>query len=252
MLRLEQVTKRYGDHTVLDGISFSVQEGEVVAVIGPSGSGKSTLLRCINFLETPSEGSIWLAGDKICEQGAGRGDHLPSARQLMQLRRKIGFVFQSFNLFPHMTALENIVLAQIHTLGLPKDEARTRGKDLLRQVGLPDKADAHPTRLSGGQQQRIAIARALALEPVLMLFDEPTSALDPEMRGEVLDVLRRLAANGMTMMISTHEMRFAADVAHHVMFIADAQVVEQGPPAEVLKNPQHQRTRQFLQRILEA
>lgn len=214
-----------------------------MAIIGPSGSGKSTLLRCINFLEIPDSGRIALAGMKIDAR-----NH-PTQKQILDLRRSVGMVFQSFNLFPHMTVLENVTLAQKRVLGRDSKEADSRSMDLLRRVGLEDKASQYPHRCSGGQQQRIAIARALALNPKVMLFDEPTSALDPELGLEVLSVMRELAHEGMTMIVVTHEMHFAESVSDHVMIMADGKVIESGPSVEVMKNPQSARAKRFLQAV---
>lgn len=250
LLRLEQISKSFGDHVVLNCVDLDVAGGEVVALIGPSGAGKSTLLRCVNLLETPTAGRIVLQGTAV---GATRKGIWvpPPATELTRLRRRVGMVFQSFNLFPHLTALQNVVLGQVHTLARSKGESEERARDLLDRVGLLNKADSRPAQLSGGQQQRIAIARALALDPVLMLFDEPTSAIDPELGAEVLRVMRQVADSGMTMMIVTHEMHFAEDVADRVAFIADGGIMEQGPPSEILRHPQHQRTQQFLAAVLD-
>ncbi len=250
MLRLKQVTKRFGSHSVLNGVDLDVAPSRVVALIGASGSGKTTLLRCVNFLEPPSGGEVWLDGERI---GMRQGRHGPvalPARMLRLQRAEIGIVFQQFNLFPHMTAIENVIEAPMAVRGMARRAAVALGLDLLAQVGLADRADHLPARLSGGQQQRVAIARSLAMRPKLMLFDEPTSALDPELVGEVLGVMRRLAADGMTMLVVTHEMGFAAEVAHEVVFMDGGLVVEQGPPAEVLRRPAQPRTQAFLQRLL--
>jgi ABC-type polar amino acid transport system ATPase subunit len=226
---------------VLTGVDLDVAPREVVCLIGPSGSGKSTLLKCINLLQPPDAGTIELNGLEL----TGRGTDVDAARS------RIGMVFQHFNLFPHMTALENVIEAPIRVKGVAKRVAAERGRDLLQQVGLEDKIDVYPTRLSGGQQQRVAIARALAMEPKLMLFDEVTSALDPELVKEVLDAMRALAAEGMTMIVVTHEMGFARDVADKVVFMDDGLIVEQGEPAAVLDSPQHERTKRFLGLVLE-
>ena len=239
------ITVRFGDIVAVDDVSLDVAQGEVVAVIGPSGSGKSTFLRCFNWLQHPTSGSIMVDGD-VFDAGARRA---PSHKQLMQLRRSVGMVFQSFNLFPHLTALENIVLAQTKALGRSKAEAKERALDLLDKVGLGERADHKPSQCSGGQQQRIAIARALAMDPKVMLFDEPTSALDPEVGIEVLQVMRRLADTGMTMLVVTHEMSFAEDVADRVAFMDHGKVTEHGPAQQVLRDPQHERTQQFLQAV---
>ncbi len=242
MVRLEGVCKRFGQLEVLNGIDFTVSRGEVVCVIGPSGSGKSTLLRCINQLEPPEEGRIYLEGQEIT--GCSR-------KESDELRRRIGMVFQQFNLFPHKTARENVTLAQIKVLGRSKEEADERARVLLERVGLSDKLDQYPERLSGGQQQRVAIARALAMDPHVMLFDEVTSALDPELVKEVLDVMRELAEEGMTMIVVTHELGFAREVGDRVVFMDEGRIVEQGKPAEILDNPSEERTKKFLGLVLE-
>jgi polar amino acid transport system ATP-binding protein len=242
MLQLDDVHKSFGSLQVLRGISLSVEQGDVVCVIGPSGSGKSTLLRCINLLEPPDQGRIVLEGHDITRA---------SKAELDFVRRRIGMVFQQFNLFPHKTALENVTLAQRTVLDRSAEEARAKGRALLERVGLGDKMNEYPERLSGGQQQRVAIARALAMDPHVMLFDEVTSALDPELIKEVLDVLRELAAEGMTMVVVTHEMGFAGEVADCVMFIDQGVVAESGTPEELFENPQEERTRRFLGAILE-
>jgi polar amino acid transport system ATP-binding protein len=242
MLELEDVHKRFGDLHVLRGISMSVCQGDVVCVIGPSGSGKSTLLRCINLLEPPEQGRIVLEGRDIT---------LARKAELNFVRRRIGMVFQQFNLFPHKTALENVTLAQRTVLDRPRDAAVAKARALLERVGLADKMNEYPERLSGGQQQRVAIARALAMDPIVMLFDEVTSSLDPELIKEVLDVLRELAAEGMTMVVVTHEMRFAGEVGDRVVFIDAGVVAEEGTPEQVLEEPQQERTRRFLGAVLE-
>jgi polar amino acid transport system ATP-binding protein len=241
MLRLEGVHKRFGALHVLRGIDMEVGRGDVVCVIGPSGSGKSTLLRCINLLEPPDEGRILLEGKEIIGGGAGDTDYV---------RRRVGIVFQQFNLFPHKSALENVSLAQETVLGRSGEEAEGKAQALLTRVGLADKMDEFPERLSGGQQQRVAIARALAMDPHVMLFDEVTSALDPELIKEVLDVMRELAEEGMTMVVVTHEMGFARGVGDHVMFMDEGAIVEEGPPHEVLANPREERTKRFLGLVL--
>lgn len=246
-IRLAHLSKTFGEHTVVSDVSLSVERGEVVAIIGPSGAGKSTLLRCINLLETPSSGQIEVDGIDVCTE---RGK-LISGRQLHALRQTVGMVFQSFNLFPHLTVLRNISLPQERVLGRSRREAEERAHELLGLVDLSEKADTYPTRCSGGQQQRIAIARALALDPKVMLFDEPTSALDAELGLEVLNVMRRLASGGMTMVIVTHELHFAADVSDRVVVMADGAVIESGPSKSILKNPQHERTRKFLGAVLD-
>src|SRR3954451_6080587 len=243
MLRLEGVGKRFGRLEVLRGIDMEVAKGEVVCVIGPSGSGKSTLLRCINLLEPPNAGRIFLEGQEITGKGAKEGADY--------VRRRVGMVFQSFNLFPHKCAMDNVRLAQEKVLDRKSDEARTKAKDLLCRVGLEDKVGEYPDRLSGGQQQRVAIARALAMDPHVMLFDEVTSALDPELVKEVLDVMRELAQEGMTMIVVTHEMGFAREVGSDVIFMDEGRIVEQGRPAQILDNPREERTKRFLGLVLE-
>jgi polar amino acid transport system ATP-binding protein len=242
MIRLEGVHKSFGDLHVLRGIDLRVDRGAVLCVIGPSGSGKSTLLRCINLLEPPDEGRILLEGEDITRQGKEEVDFV---------RRRVGIVFQQFNLFPHKSAIENVMLAQLKVLKRPESEARAKSIALLERVGLADKVSEYPERLSGGQQQRVAIARALAMDPHVMLFDEVTSALDPELIKEVLDVIRELAAEGMTMIIVTHEMGFARDIADHVLFMDGGVVVEEGPPAELLERPREERTKTFLGLVME-
>jgi polar amino acid transport system ATP-binding protein len=243
------VLKSFHGNEVLKGIDLDVRRGEVVCLLGPSGSGKTTFLRCINQLEQIDGGRIWVDGDLVGYREDGDVLHHLTDKQVAAQRRDIGMVFQRFNLFPHMTALENVVEAPVQVKGVGKKQARERARALLDQVGLADKADAYPAQLSGGQQQRVAIARALAMDPKLMLFDEPTSALDPELVGEVLRVMRDLAAAGMTMIVVTHEMGFARDVADHVVFMDGGVVVEEGPPKEVISNPQHERTKTFLRRM---
>jgi polar amino acid transport system ATP-binding protein len=243
MVRLEGVEKSFGELRVLDGVDLAVDKGEVVCVIGPSGSGKSTLLRCINLLAPPERGRIFLEGMEITGAGLEEG--------LDVVRRRIGMVFQQFNLFPHKTALENVALAPAKVLDRSGKECRARGEELLDRVGMPDKAAEYPERLSGGQQQRVAIARALAMDPHVMLFDEVTSALDPELVKEVLDAMRELADEGMTMIVVTHEMGFARDVADRVAFMDGGVIVEQGAPANVLENPQEERTQRFLGLVLD-
>jgi polar amino acid transport system ATP-binding protein len=248
VLKLEGIHKRFGELEVLRGIDLEIARGEVVCVLGPSGSGKSTLLRCINVLEPPEEGEIFLEGRDIC-----RGEDAPSGEagyELDFVRQRVGIVFQQFNLFPHRTVLENVTMAQEKVLGRSKQEAREKGAALLERVGLAEKLDEYPERLSGGQQQRVAIARALAMDPHVMLFDEVTSALDPELVKEVLDVMRELAAEGMTMIVVTHELGFARDVGDRVVFMDDGQIVEQGPPAQVLDSPREGRTQKFLGLVL--
>ncbi len=243
VLSLDNVCKRFGDLEVLRGVNAEIRRGEVVCVIGPSGSGKSTLLRCINLLEPPEQGRILLEGQEITGKAAAEGVDF--------VRRRVGMVFQQFNLFPHKCALENVTIAQEKVLDREPAEARAKGEELLRRVGMGEKMGEYPDRLSGGQQQRVAIARALAMDPHVMLFDEVTSALDPELVKEVLDVMRELASEGMTMIVVTHEMQFAREVAKRVVFMDEGLVVETGPPAEVLGNPREERTKRFLGRVLE-
>jgi polar amino acid transport system ATP-binding protein len=243
MLSLEGVHKRFGSLHVLRGVDMDVDRGQVVCVIGPSGSGKSTLLRCINLLEPPDEGRILLEGQQITGGEAREGVNF--------VRRRVGMVFQQFNLFPHKSALENVSMAQQRVLGRSSQEARAKAESLLTRVGIADKMGEYPDRLSGGQQQRVAIARALAMDPHVMLFDEVTSALDPELVKEVLDVMRELAEEGMTMIVVTHEMGFARDVCSRVVFMDDGVVVEEGSPLQVLDEPKHERTRRFLGLVLE-
>src|SRR6202045_2678822 len=250
MVRGEKIVKHFGDLTVLNGIDLSVKRGQVVVIIGPSGSGKTTLLRCINHLEKIDDGRIYIEGELIgYREGNG---HLVEDREanIARIRSQVGFVFQRFNLFPHMTALENVIEAPIHVLHEPRAKVTERAMVLLDKVGLGEKANAYPHKLSGGQQQRVAIARALAMNPKLMLFDEATSALDPELVGEVLKVMRQLAEEGMTMAVVTHEMGFAREVADHVIFMDKAVIVEQGLPQQIFDEPQNERTRNFLRMIL--
>jgi len=249
MVGLRGVCKRFGKLEVLRGVDLEIKKGEVVCVLGPSGSGKSTLLRCVNLLEPPEEGDIHLEGRSICKgPGSGTGEQ---SWELDFVRQRVGIVFQQFNLFPHKSALENVTLAQEKVLGRSAAEARKKGAELLERVGLGDKLDEYPERLSGGQQQRVAIARALAMDPHVMLFDEVTSALDPELVKEVLDVMRELAEEGMTMMVVTHEIGFAREVADRVIFMDGGVIVEEGPPAQVLESPREERTKQFLGLVLE-
>ncbi|VVJ19670.1 ABC transporter [Amycolatopsis camponoti] len=250
LLRAVGVKKSYGHTEVLGGIDLDVHKGQVVCLLGPSGAGKSTFLRCINHLETIDAGQIWVDGEPIGFRQRGGKLYELRERDVARQRRDIGMVFQRFNLFAHRTALENVSEGPIRVLGLKPDEARKQGLELLDRVGLGHRGDAYPAQLSGGQQQRVAIARSLAMKPKLMLFDEPTSALDPELVGEVLEVMSTLAGEGMTMVVVTHEMSFAAEAADEVVFLADGAVVETGPPSEVLSAPKHERTRQFLARIL--
>jgi polar amino acid transport system ATP-binding protein len=251
LLRVVNLHKRFGELEVLSGIDLEVRRGEKVCIIGPSGSGKTTLLRCINYLEKPASGHIYIEGTLIGEKQAnGRYVHL-SDRELAKERREIGFVFQRFNLFPHLTALENVTIAPRKVLGLSRAEAEARGREMLAKVGLGHKLNDYPERLSGGQQQRVAIARVLAMQPKLMLFDEATSALDPELVGEVLRVMRGLAAEGRTMIIVTHEIQFAGEVSDRVIFMDQGKVVEEGLPEQILKNAREPRTRAFLSQISE-
>ncbi|MCW2724112.1 MAG: glnQ [Frankiales bacterium] len=250
MLRAEQVCKEFDSLRVLKGISLEVARGEVMCLIGPSGSGKSTFLRCINHLERITSGRLYVDGEVMGYHDRGGRLHEMHPRDAAAQRRDIGMVFQRFNLFGHRTALENVVEAPLRVKGVPRADAARRAMALLDRVGLTSKADAYPAQLSGGQQQRVAIARALAMEPKLMLFDEPTSALDPELVGEVLDVMKALAQDGMTMVVVTHEMGFAREVADTVVFMDDGVVVESGEPQAVLTDPQHQRTRSFLSKVL--
>ncbi|UJX43158.1 amino acid ABC transporter ATP-binding protein [Desulfovibrio sp. JY] len=246
MLRTVNVHKSYGDHEILKGISLEVHRGEVLCLLGPSGSGKSTFLRCINHLETINAGRIYVDGSLIgFDERKGRL-YEQSEKELCKIRTRIGMVFQNFNLFPHMTVLENIIEGPVTVKKEDPRKMRQRAYALLKQVGLRDWADRFPKQLSGGQQQRVAIARSLAMEPDLMLFDEPTSALDPELVGEVLTVMRDLAESGMTMVIVTHEMEFAKNVAHKVALMDHGSVVEEGTPSEVFENPRHERTKAFL------
>ena len=249
MLRLQGVHKRFAALEVLKGVDLDVAKGEVVCILGPSGSGKSTFLRCVNLLEPPEQGEIFIEGHDICK-GPGSGTGAESW-ELDFVRQRVGIVFQQFNLFPHKTALQNVTLAQEKVLGRSSQEARAKATQLLERVGLGDKLDQYPERLSGGQQQRVAIARALAMDPHVMLFDEVTSALDPELVKEVLDVLRELASEGMTMIVVTHEMGFARDVGDRVVFMDDGVIVEQGRPADLLDNPREERTRKFLGLVLD-
>lgn len=238
MIEINNLKKSFGDNEVLKGINAKIGDSEVVCIIGPSGSGKSTMLRCINMLEEPTDGEIIIDGEKVSESN------------INEVRTKMGMVFQGFNLFPNMTVLQNITCAPINVKGISKDEAEAKARELLSKVKLPEKADVYPKSLSGGQQQRVAIARALAMEPEIMLFDEPTSALDPEMVGEVLDVMKELAKEGMAMAVVTHEMGFAKEVSDRVLFMDGGYIVEEGKPEEVLANPKEDRTKNFLSQVL--
>ncbi|RJX37568.1 amino acid ABC transporter ATP-binding protein [Paenibacillus pinisoli] len=241
MIRLKQIQKSFGRHHVLKGIDVNVEKGQVVAILGPSGSGKTTLLRCINFLERPSDGEIEIDGITVqCKR--------PSKSDIHTLRKQSAMVFQQYNLFRHKTALENVMEGLVVVQKVPKEEARERSIALLKKVGLENKLDAYPSQLSGGQQQRVGIARALALNPKVILLDEPTSSLDPELVGEVLSVIRKIAKEGITMIIVTHEMAFAQDVASHIIFMDDGVIVEEGTPAQLFNFPKEERTRQFLKR----
>ncbi len=240
MIKVENLKKTFGKNEVLKGISVKIDSKEVVVVIGPSGSGKSTFLRCINLLEDITEGHIYIEGADITDP----------KNDVNSLRMEVGMVFQNFNLFPHMTAIENIMLAPTKVRKISSEAAREKGLELLRKVGLEEKADAYPDSLSGGQKQRVAIARALAMEPKIMLFDEPTSALDPEMVGEVLEVMKQLALEGMTMVVVTHEMGFAREVGDRVIFMDGGYIVEENKPKALFENPQHERTQAFLSKIL--
>ena len=250
MVRAEQVCKSFGALTVLKGVTLSVERGQVLVLVGPSGSGKSTFLRCINHLETVSAGRLYVDEQLVGYHESRDKLYEMSPREAAKQRRDIGMVFQHFNLFPHRTALDNITEAPVHVKGVKKSEALIRARELLGTVGLADKADAYPAQLSGGQQQRVAIARALAMDPKLMLFDAPTAALDPELGGEVLAVMKKLASGGMTMIVVTHEMGFAREVADELVFMDGGVIVESGPPREILANPQHDRTKAFLSKVM--
>ncbi|MED7929926.1 amino acid ABC transporter ATP-binding protein [Nonomuraea sp. LP-02] len=239
-IEIADLHKSFGDNQVLQGIDLTVEPGQVVCVIGPSGSGKSTLLRCVNLLETPTKGKVFVEGVEVTDPDV----------DLDAVRRRIGMVFQQFNLFPHMTALQNVMIAQQRVLKRSRSEAEAIARENLEKVGVSDKCDTHPGQLSGGQQQRVAIARALAMNPDLMLFDEPTSALDPELVGDVLAVMRKLAEEGMTMLVVTHEMGFAREVADRVVFMDGGVVVEDGPASQVIGDPAQERTKTFLRRVL--
>ena len=244
ILSVSGLHKSFGEHEVLKGISFALEQGETRAVIGPSGSGKSTILRCVSQLERVDSGKISVCGKEMLEED---GRYVPPA-QLEEIRRSVGMVFQNFNLFPHMSVMRNITEAPVRVLGMEKAQAQSRALELLAQMGLENKKDNYPCELSGGQQQRVSIARALALSPKLMLFDEPTSALDPELTGEILSVIRDLASRRMSMVVVTHEMSFARDVADRIIFMDGGVIVEEGEPERIIDNPQNERTRQFLKR----
>ena len=249
LLRCAELHKRYGDLEVLAGFSLDVERGQKIGIIGPSGSGKTTLLRCINYLEKPTSGHIYIDGKLIGERKTNNGYVHLSDRELAKERQEIGFVFQRFNLFPHLTALGNVTIAPRKVLSLSREEAEARGHEMLTKVGLAHKINEYPERLSGGQQQRVAIARVLAMQTKLMLFDEATSALDPELIGEVLRVMRQLAEEGRTMVIVTHEIQFAAEVSDRVVFMDHGKIVEAGAPSQVIANPQERRTQVFLKHI---
>lgn len=250
MVRAEQVCKSFGALEVLKGVTLDVERGQVLVLVGPSGSGKSTFLRCINHLEQVNAGRLYVDDQLVGYRERGDKLHELPPKEAARQRRDVGMVFQHFNLFPHRTALENIVEAPIHVKRVKRDAAVSRARELLDQVGLSSKADAYPAQLSGGQQQRVAIARALAMEPKLMLFDEPTSALDPELVGEVLGVMKKLAQQGMTMVVVTHEMGFAREVADQLVFMDAGVVVERGVPREVMADPKHERTKAFLSKVM--
>ncbi|CAM5790704.1 MULTISPECIES: amino acid ABC transporter ATP-binding protein [Brevibacillus] len=242
MIQLQNIRKSYGSHEVLKGIDLTVNKGDVVVILGPSGSGKTTLLRCVNFLERPSDGQVTISGFTVdCKQ--------PGKQNVLKLRRKTAMVFQHYNLFKHKTALENVMEGLVVAQKLPKEEAKQKSLDVLEKVGLSDKIHHYPSQLSGGQQQRVGIARALALSPEVILFDEPTSALDPELVGEVLAVIKKIAREGVTMIVVTHEMGFAREVANHIVFMDGGVIVEEGPPDEIFSNPKEERTKQFVRRI---
>ncbi|MCJ2388788.1 amino acid ABC transporter ATP-binding protein [Limosilactobacillus fermentum] len=243
MIEIKDLKKSFGKNIILDGVNEEVKKGQVICVIGPSGAGKSTFLRCLNLLEEPSAGAVLFEGQNLVEKGA---------KEVQTVREKMGMVFQGFNLFPNMTVLDNVTLAPIKVKGMDKEQAQKLGHQLLSEVGMDDKADAYPLSLSGGQKQRVAIARALAMNPEVMLFDEPTSALDPEMVGEVLKVMQELANNGMTMVVVTHEMGFAKNVADEIWFMADGNIQEVASPQEFFTNPKTERAQDFLEKILNA
>ncbi len=245
VLQVDNISKSFDGVEVVKNVSLQIHSGETISILGPSGSGKSTLLRCINWLEKPDRGDVYLAGKRVGRKEDGQ---LMSDRELASVRTQMGMVFQSFNLWPHFTVLQNVIEAPVHVLGMSKDDAVVRAEQLLEKVGLEAKRDAYPYSLSGGQKQRVAIARALAMSPTVMLFDEPTSALDPELVGEVLSVMRDLAVEGMTMVVVTHEMSFARDVCQEVVFMNDGEVVERSTPEKFFSNPQTDRARRFLTR----
>jgi len=250
MVKMEKVCKSFGSLQVLKNIDFEVSKGEVVCIIGPSGSGKSTLLRCLNHLERITSGRVYIDGELIDERVAGKDQLKISQKKISEVCAELGMVFQRFNLFPHMTALENVIEAPVTVKKVPRQEATEYAFELLKKVGLEDKKNEYPSRLSGGQQQRVAIARALAMKPRIMLFDEPTSALDPELVGEVLEVMKDLAGEGMTMLVVTHEMGFAREVGSRVIFMDNGEIKEEGTPEDIFANPKNERTRSFLQKVL--
>ena len=247
IIKTENICKSFGSVDVLKNVSLTVEPGEVVVIIGPSGAGKSTYLRSLNHLEKPTSGKIWIDDKLIEDRVNGHNQVKLPHKERAAILLEMGMVFQRFNLFPHKTALQNVMLAPMNVKGVPEKEAKEKAVKLLNQVGLGDKLDSYPAKLSGGQQQRVAIARALAMEPKMMLFDEPTSALDPELVGDVLNVMKELAEEGMTMLVVTHEMGFAREVADRVVFMYDGAILEEGSPKEIFTNPKHDRTRQFLQ-----
>ena len=250
IIKTENICKFFGSVEVLKNVSLTVEPGEVVVIIGPSGAGKSTYLRSLNHLEKPTSGKIWIDDKLIEDRVNGHNQIKLPHKERAAILLEMGMVFQRFNLFPHKTALQNVMLAPMNVKGVPEKEAKEKAVKLLNQVGLGDKLDSYPAKLSGGQQQRVAIARALAMEPKMMLFDEPTSALDPELVGDVLNVMKELAEEGMTMLVVTHEMGFAREVADRVVFMYDGAILEEGSPKEIFTNPKHDRTRQFLQSVL--
>ncbi len=250
IIKTENICKSFGSVDVLKNVSLTVEPGEVVVIIGPSGAGKSTYLRSLNHLEKPTSGKIWIDNKLIEDRVNGHNQVKLPHKERAAILLEMGMVFQRFNLFPHKTALQNVMLAPMNVKGVPEKEAKEKAVKLLNQVGLGDKLDSYPAKLSGGQQQRVAIARALAMEPKMMLFDEPTSALDPELVGDVLNVMKELAEEGMTMLVVTHEMGFAREVADRVVFMYDGAILEEGSPKEIFTNPKHDRTRQFLQSVL--
>ena len=250
IIKTENICKSFGSVEVLKNVSLTVEPGEVVVIIGPSGAGKSTYLRSLNHLEKPTSGKIWIDDKLVEDRVNGHNQVKMPHKERAAILLEMGMVFQRFNLFPHKTALQNVMLAPMNVKGVPEKEAREKAVKLLNQVGLGDKLDSYPAKLSGGQQQRVAIARALAMEPKMMLFDEPTSALDPELVGDVLNVMKELAEDGMTMLVVTHEMGFAREVADRVVFMYDGAILEEGTPKEIFTNPKQDRTRQFLQSVL--